>query len=363
MKFIVEKSALVAAMTRIAGIVDKRQIIPILGNVLIESETAGVIRLRSSNLDMEACETVECDLLTEVGAITVPAHALLDIARNAPDGASLKFDLGARLAVQYGRSRFQLSHLAAEDFPAIMNADIPGEFKIPAATLRDMLIRTSYAMAYESSLAHLQGVRLEARDGELWAAATNFKVLAMVKIDAPEGCGDMGVTMPARMVDAVIGLLASSDADATVAFSDRKIAITCGATVIAGKILEGSFVNFPIATEKPVSVKFARDEMISMIKRVRATTDKADGIKLEFAAGTITATTRNTEAEGADEIGSEYDGPTGSVGFGAKFLLDVLSGVTGDIAEFQFGENFSGPVVVRAPIDPGTIVNMGTQRA
>lgn len=363
MKFIVEKSDLVAAMSAITRIADKRQIIPILGNVLIESTAAGIIRLRASDLDMEALESIPCDLLNDFGSTTVPAHSLLEIARNAPDGATLKFDLQDRLVVQCGRSRFQLSTLDATAFPALMTSDIPGSFTMPAESLRDMLARTGYASSTEHAYAHLHGVHIETIGGELWCVATNRKVLAMVKTATPEGADGINLTIPSKMVDAVISALAGAKEDVSVSFSDRKFSITLGATSITSKILDGGFVNFPFAKEHPVKIRAARDELIAMINRVRATTDKADGIRLAFEDSEIVASTRNTEGEGLDSIGSEQDGGNGTVGFGAKFLLDVLSNLKGDIVEFQFANDFSGAVIVSAPAAPDTIVNMGTRRA
>lgn len=363
MKFIVEKADLVDALASLTKVADKRQIIPILGNVLIESDAAGVVKFRASNLDMESRRSIPCDLLNDPGSTTVPAHPLLDIARNAADGATLKFDLQDRLIVQTGRSRFQLSTLDAGAFPALMADDMPGAFKIGAETLRDMLARTGYASSTEHAYAHLQGVHVEAIEGELWAVATDRKVLAMVKTPTPSGAETLNLTIPTKMVDAVLAALAGVKDEIDVAFSDRKFSVTIGATTITSKILDGGYIKFPFATSHPIKVRAARDELIAMINRVRATTDKADGIKLSFTHDGITASTRNMEGEGLDEIGSEMDGDTGEVGFGAKYLLDVLANLNGDIVEFQFAENFQGAVVVQAPSDPMTLINMGTQRA
>lgn len=361
MKFILDKKEALAAMGRIASIVEAKSIVPILGNVLIQSKQ-GVVCLRSSNLDMEAIESVSCDMLNEVGETTVPAKTLHDILKNAPDGAQIKFDLGDRLVVKYGRSRFQLSVLSPASFPALMVGDMPGEFSMSADALRDMLSRTRFSIENDIARTFIGGVRLEGRDGRLFACATNGKTMSVVSVAAPEGSDGLALTVPPKMVDEMIKLLGAADGDVQINFSDRKISVGSGATVVTSKVIDEKFPPFPLAETQDVIVRTDRDGLIQMVRRVMVTADKDKGVRLTIADGGITMTTRNVTDESEDEIAAEFEGETYVVGFGANFLLGALENLKGDVVEFQFPSSKKGAVVVKAPFDPDTLMNLGTMR-
>lgn len=361
MKFILDRKEALSAMSRIASIVEGKSTVQILGNVLIESKQ-GVVCLRSSNLDMEAIESVSCDMLNEVGATTVPAKTLLDIIKNAPDGAQLKFELGERLVVKFGRSRFQLAVLAADMFPALMVGDIPGQFSISANILRDMMSRTRFSIETDIARTFIGGVRLEQREDRLYACATNGKTMAIVSTPAPEGSAGIALTIPPKMVDEMIKLLGSSEGDVQVNFSDRKISIGSGATVITSKIIDEKYPPFPLSEGQDVVMRTDRDGLIQMIRRVMVTADKDKGVRLTITDGGIAMTTRNVTDESEDELAADYEGAEYVVGFGANFLLGALENLRGDVVEFQFPSSKKGAVVVKAPVDPDTLMNLGTMR-
>ena len=359
MKFILERSALLGAMTRLAAIVQKKQPIPILANVLIEAG-AGVIRLRASNLDMEAIELVSCDMLSTPGITTAPAQTLLDIARNAPDGAQISFELDGRLIVKFGRSRFQLATLSADSFPQLMVDEFDGEFEIAADDLHDIMTRSSFAIENDVSRSFLGGVRLHGEGDTLKSCSTNGKVMIVISNPLPAGADGISVTVPSMMAAQLARLLSGETQNIKVSYSPRKVSFSWGVTTITSKVIDEAYPRFPLAESQPIIARTDRDGLMQMVRRVAVLSDQNRGVRLTWGDGGVSASTRTANDEGVDEIAADYDGPELVVGFSTAYLLGMLANLNGDIVEFQFSEGLVGAQIIKAPSDPDTLINAGT---
>src|ERR687895_2145954 len=191
MKATIERATLLKGLGHVHSVVERRNTIPILSNVLIEAEEDGGIRLMATDLDLQINETVEANV-TDSGATTVPAHTLFDIARKLPEGSQVELIAAeGRMQINAGRARFTLSTLPRDDFPVIAEGELQTRFELPAATLRQIIEKTRFAISTEETRYYLNGIYLHVTDGELKAAATDGHRLARFTIARPDGAEGM----------------------------------------------------------------------------------------------------------------------------------------------------------------------------
>src|SRR6185436_16350319 len=176
MKATIERATLLKCLSHVQSVVERRNTIPILSNVLIEAASAGTLRLMATDLDLQVVESMAAVSVEVPGAITVSAHLLFDIARKLPDGSQVSLETADnRLTVKAGRSRFSLPTLPRDDFPVIVEGDLPTSFELPATALAQLIDRTRFAISTEETRYYLNGIFLHVSDDDqpvLKAAAT-----------------------------------------------------------------------------------------------------------------------------------------------------------------------------------------------
>jgi DNA polymerase-3 subunit beta len=197
MKATIERATLLKGLGHVHSVVERRNTIPILSNVLIEGAAGGGIRLMATDLDLQINETLEANV-SDAGATTVPAHTLFDIVRKLPEGSQVELNAAeGRMQINAGRARFTLAALPRDDFPVIAEGELPVRFELPAATLRQIIDKTRFAISSEETRYYLNGIYLHVTDGELKAAATDGHRLARVTVERPDGAETMpGLTHP-----------------------------------------------------------------------------------------------------------------------------------------------------------------------
>src|SRR5512147_1608500 len=206
MKVTIERALLLKSLGHAQSVVERRNTIPILSNVKLQAEERE-LRLTATDMDLEIVEPAAAHVAAP-GATTVPAHTLYDIVRKLPDGAQIEFESasgGERLTLRCGRSRFTLSCLPIEDFPALTSSELPFQFRLPAADLRALIDRTRFAISTEETRYYLNGIFLHTVKNEgvdvLRAVATDGHRLARVELPLPEGTAGMpGVIIPRKTV-------------------------------------------------------------------------------------------------------------------------------------------------------------------
>lgn len=338
MILVTSRDHLTAAMSRVGGIINKANTIPILNHVLLSARDGNLL-LRATNLDMEATDAIPAEV-GESGEITVSADKLADIARNLPPESVVAFKLnGDRLAVTSGRSRFSLATLPADKFPQLWLDEWPVSFEIAADVLRGMLSTVAYAQSTEASRFYLSGTYFTNKDGRLRVVATNGTVLHLC--DGPEVPEFGAVILPSRMAAEMLRLLQAGDV-AQIGLSDRKLMLKVGETAIVSKLIDGAFPDYerviPKDQERRADVPISA--LVSAVKRTQLAAQYANGatVKLEFRSGTLSVTARSSEAEAADEIDIEYDGDDLSIGLNPAFVLETLASLSGETAHVSFGE-------------------------
>lgn len=335
MKIIVEQSALVAATARVSSIVEARNTIPILSNVMIEADR-GEVWMVATDLDMEIRVSLKAEI-AQAGSVTVPANTLNEIARNAPKGAEVVLSLTSddpRVKVVFGRSRYQLPMLAAGDFPLFAAQADMTELTLPAAELATLLGRVHFAMSADPTRYYINGVYLQALSVEgrpmLRTVATDSHRLALDETPLATGTDFPGAIVPRKTVGEFRRMLEGRSGDVRLWISRTSIRLSIGDAVLTSKLVDGTYPDYvrviPRTWEREIAID--RAQLAGAVKRVALiSAEKARSTKLTIDDGVLTLTVRNMEAgEAIEQI--EIDDPDGGpcieIGFNARFILDAL---------------------------------------
>ena len=347
MRVTVERSHLLKSLGHVHRVVEKRNTIPILSNVLLRAEGARLL-LKATDLDLEITETVPADI-AQASATTVPAQILFDIVRKLPDGAEVALDTGdgAQLALRSGRSKFTLQVLPDSDFPDLATGEFAARFTLTAGALKKLIERTQFAISTEETRYYLNGIYLHvitaAGKPMLRAVATDGHRLAQAQIDAPAGSESMaGVIVPRKTVGEVQKLMEDPDAEVAVELSETKVRFTIGPVVLTSKLIDGTFPDYgrviPQGNDKILKVD--RSEFAGAVDRVSTiSSERGRAVKLALADGRMVLSVNNPDSGSAvEELGVDYPADAIEIGFNSRYLLDVASQLETGMAEFRFAD-------------------------
>ena len=355
MRLTIDKPGLAKALAHVANVVERRNTIPILSNVLLIADS-NTLKLTATDLDMEVVETVACTTKSD-GQVTVPAHMLYDIVRKLPDGGiELERDAEQeRLVITSGPARFSLQTLPADDFPTLSVEDLGHAFTIPAADLKRLIEKTRFAISTEETRYYLNGIYLhEAQsDGEttLRAVATDGHRLAQVELPIPSGAKGMpGVILPRKTVLDLFKLVEDEDGEVRIELSPSKVRISAGHVVLTSKLIDGTFPDYerviPQGNDKRLEVD--NGTFAQAVDRVSTlSSDKGRAVKLAISGDTLTLSVNNPESGSAtEELAVTYDFDPLEIGFNARYLLDISQQLQSETAEFLLADPGS-PTIVR----------------
>lgn len=363
MQLIIERGALLKALGHVQNVVERRNTIPILSNVLISAEN-GRVHFSATDLDMEIVDVAEA-LISQPGQITAPAHTLYEIVRKLPEGADveLKFSAGEdpRLSISSGRSRFALPVLPAGDFP-VMSADHDGvTFSILRDDLKRLIDKTRFAISTEETRYYLNGLYVhtltEEGSGYLRAVATDGHRLALAEMPAPEGSlGAPGVIIPRKTIDQARRLLDDGSGQVEITISSAKITFQLGNAALTSKIIDGSFPDYArvIPRNNDKLMRIETSVLSKAVDRVSTiSAEKSRSVKLAIEPGRLTLNVRNMEAgQAVEEAEIDYDSDPIDIGFNAKYILDVMGQIGSDTVELRLSDS-SSPTLVLDPMDNG----------
>jgi len=356
MKVTIERSAFLKALNHVQSVVERRNTIPILSNVLVQADQ-GEIRLSATDLDVEVIETVPAEV-TQPGATTAPAHMMHDIVRKLPDGAQLAIEQtsdSGRIAILAGRSRFSLQALPAEEFPDLTAGEFTNTFTLPSADLKKMIERTRFAISTEETRYYLNGIYLHAvpsvNGGALRAVATDGHRLAQFELPLPQGAlGMPGVIVPRKTVLEIHRLISDRDTEVEVSLSASKIRFGFDGIVLTSKLIDGTFPDYERVIPKHNDKVLDVDTKLfaQAVDRVSTiSSEKGRAVKLHIADGKIVLTVNNPESGSAEEeIIADYESEPLDIGFNARYLLDITGQFDGDTARFLLADSGS-PTVIR----------------
>ena len=340
MKFTVVREALLKPLQLAAGVVERRQTLPVLANVLLSLE-GGLLRVTGTDLEVEMQGTLPLEGAAEPGQITVPARKLLDICRSLPDGTTVSFALDAenRMRIQSGRSRFTLATLPAEDFPEVERETGRIQFRAKQSRLKRLLDQTSFAMAQQDVRYYLNGMLWEISSGRLRAVATDGHRLALADMAVEASLeAKIQAILPRKGVQELVRLLAE-EAEAQV--------------VIGTNLVDGAYPDYERVLPRNGNriVEGDRENLRQAFYRTAIlSNEKYRGVRLALTRGLLTAVANNPEQERAEEeISVDYDGGQLEVGFNVGYLLDVLNALSGDRVRFSLADANSSVLLT----DPG----------
>ncbi|MCB9964397.1 MAG: DNA polymerase III subunit beta [Rhodospirillales bacterium] len=368
MKFSIDRAALLRAVNHVQGVVEKRNTVPILSNVLLRAED-GVLALAATDMDLEINEAVAAQI-EQPGATTVPAHMLHDIVRKLQEDASVSFTLdpeGHSMTVTSGRSNFKLSCLPIYDFPEIGTGELPAEFKISAADLRALIDRTKFAMSTEETRYYLNGIYLHAVDSDgimlLRAVATDGHRLSRYEMPCPAGAEAMpGIIVPRKAVLEIRKLLEEAADTIRINISESKIRFSFDHIVLTSKLIDGAFPDYdrviPKGNDKIVEID--PKAFTSAIDRVSTISDgKTRAVKISMNGKIMTLSASTPEAGSATEEVEISGDANLEIGFNARYLLDITSQIS-DASKEGGGcriilADSSSPTIIQDNADPSAL--------
>ena len=355
MKVTLERSALLKSLGHVHRVVERRNTIPILSNVLLQANGRS-LRLKATDLDIEVTESIPADV-AQNGATTLPAHTLYDIVRKLPDGAQVSLEMtgeSGQLLMRSGRSRFNLQSLPESDFPDLAAGELSHKFTLPAGDLKKLIEKTQFAISMEETRYYLNGIFLHTTevDGHtmLRAVATDGHRLARVEIPAPAGAAGMpGVIVPRKTVAEIQKLVEDIEAEVTVELSTTKARFTFGDVVLTSKLIDGTFPDYarviPTGNDKRLIVECGPFK--AAVDRVSTiSSERGRAVKMSLADGKLTLSVTNPDSGSAvEEIEVDYDSTPLDIGFNARYLLDITQELDSDTALFKLADPGSPTVI------------------
>ena len=351
MKATIERAVLLKSLGHVQSVVERRNTIPILSNVLIEAREDGSIRLMATDLDLQVDESVPATV-TQPGATTVSAHTLFDIVRKLPEGSQVELTAAeGKMQVVAGRSRFNLSTLPRDDFPVIAEGDLPTRFELPAATLREIIEKTRFAISSEETRYYLMGIFLHVIDDQMRAAATDGHRLARVTVPKPDGADGMpDVIIPRKAVAELYRLLEELEGTVEISLSPTKIRFGLGSAILTSKLIDGTFPDYnrviPTANDKLLKVD--PKSFSAGVDRVSTiASEKTRAVKISLDRDKVTLSVTSPEnGVATEELPADYGSEGLEIGFNSRYLLDILSEIDGDTVEVHLADA-AAPTLLR----------------
>ena len=368
MKVTIERTALLKALGHVHRIVERRNTIPILSNVLLEAAD-GRLTFKSTDLDLEATESAPADV-AQAGATTVPAHVLYDITRKLPEGAQVSLELAGetgQLLLRSGRSRFFLQSLPASDFPDLTTGEFSHKFTLAAVELKRLIDNAQFAISTEETRYYLNGIyfhTVEAGGATLLrAVATDGHRLARVETPAPAGAAGMpGVIAPRKAVSEILKLLEDMSQEVIVEISTAKARFQFGDVKLTTKLIDGTFPDYgrviPSHNDKRLIVE--KEPFQKAVDRVSTiSSERGRAIKLAIGDNRMTLSVNNPDSGSAsEEIEVDYDSAPIEIGFNARYLLDIAQQLSGDTALIKLSDPGSPTIIMDREGAPALYVLM-----
>ncbi|RWR33843.1 DNA polymerase III subunit beta [Sinirhodobacter populi] len=364
MKISIERAELLKAVAQAQSVVERRNTIPILANVLIEAE-GNTVSFRATDLDIEVVDKAPAQV-ERPGATTVSAVMLHEIVRKLPDGALVVLTddpAAGRVTIQAGRSSFNLATLPKEDFPVMATAEYAANFTAKAGVLKRLFDKSKFAISTEETRYYLNGVYMHVAQGEdgpvLRCVATDGHRLARIDAPLPEGAAGMpGVIVPRKTVNELRKLLDDDDADIAVSVSETKVRFATPAITLTSKVIDGTFPDYtrviPTGNTRRLEVDAA--EFAKAVDRVATvSSERSRAVKLALDEDRLVLSVNAPDAGAAEEeLAVAYGDERLEIGFNAKYLLEIASQVDRENAVFLF--NSSGdPTLMREGNDTSAV--------
>jgi DNA polymerase-3 subunit beta len=335
------RDALLKPLQVVSGIVERRQTLPILANILVRKDGERV-SFTATDLELQIQTSAPIGTGKDVAATTVAARKLVDILRALPE-ADVQLALASKkLTVASGKSRFNLQTLAAEEFPTVAQAEFTADFSLPAATLKYLLSMVHFAMAQQDIRYYLNGMLLVVDGTTVRAVATDGHRLALCEVQKDGASAKIEAIIPRKTILELSRLLPDSEDPVRVQMAATQVKFSFGDIELISKLVEGKFPDYqrvvPAANTKTFVI--VREDLMHALQRAAIlTTDKFKGVRMVLAAGSLKINSTNADQEEAqEELEIDYLGDGLDIGFNVNYLLDVLLNVKSEQIRFALGD-------------------------
>lgn len=330
MKLVAAREALLKPLQAVIGVVERRQTMPILANVLLVARN-DKLSITATDLEVELVATAEVEVQGS-GEVTVPGRKLLDICRALPEGAQLQISQsGEKLAVKSGRSKFSLATLPAAEFPTIEDINAGQALELPQATLGRLLEKTHFSMAQQDVRYYLNGLLLETGKKHLRAVATDGHRLALCQAEVPGGkLPEQQVIVPRKGVLELQRLM-TGEGSLNLELGSNHIRIQLDGIRFTSKLIDGRFPEYErvIPQDTSNSLTADRQNFRGALQRTAIlSNEKYRGIRLTIQDNAVILQAHNPEQEEAEEeLEVAYGGAEIEIGFNVNYLLDALGAI------------------------------------
>ncbi len=363
MKISIEKNTIFKSLSHVQSIVEKRNTIQVLANILIEAKDNS-LTLSATDMDISITETINCNVI-DPGAVTVSAHTLYDIIRKIPDENQIEFisNDGKKFSIRSGKSKFSLSCLPKEDFPIIEIDKLSSEISINASTLLNLIDKTKFAISNEETRYFLNGIYFHKKKVDnkdfLSLVATDGHRLAKIDYLYDKGLNDIpGVIIPKKTINELSKLLSEQNDLVTINLDPNKIIFYINNTILISKVIDGSFPDYQRVIPKNNNniLKVDRNLFCEAVDRVSTiATDNTPAIKFKLLKNVMNMNSISAESgSGTEDIITKYEGEEIEVGFNSKYILEMVNQLTDEEISLEFNDS-SSPVIAIESSSPDLI--------
>jgi DNA polymerase-3 subunit beta len=353
MRFSLQREAFLKPLAQVVNVVERRQTLPVLANFLVQVQN-GQLSLTGTDLEVEmiARSAVED---AQDGETTIPARKLFEIVRALPDGSRITVtQTGDKVSVQAGRSRFTLATLPANDFPSVDEVEASERVTVPEAALKELIERTSFAMAQQDVRYYLNGLLFDLRDSMLRCVATDGHRLALCESGLETGGSGTKrqIIVPRKGVTELQRLLEGGERVLELEVGRSHIRVKRDDVTFTSKLIDGRFPDYeaviPIGAD--IEVKLDREVLRAALQRAAIlSNEKYRGVRVELSPGQMKISAHNPEQEEAQEeieADTKVDGL--AIGFNVNYLLDALSALRDEHIVIQLRDANSSALVREA---------------
>jgi DNA polymerase-3 subunit beta len=350
MKLTIGREKLLNLLQRVVGVVEKRQTLAILGNVLLRAE-GQTLELVATDLEMELTARGALEKPQASGMATAPARKLLDICRQLPEGAEIRLDAGEdRLLVQAGKSRFTLPTLPASGFPAFEPPVAEESIRIDAAALRVALDKTLFAMAQQDVRFYLNGMLWEVEGATFRTVASDGHRLALREIRLEQASESAGrqVILPRKGVMELHRLLADESGEVGVEFGSNGVRVAMTDGVFSVKLVDSKYPDYRrvIPSDLGRTIGLERDIFRTSLNRVAVMCqEKYKGMRFDFAQGQLTLTAGAEDEQAVDQVDADYDGQEFAVAYNGAYIVDAIGHCDDAIVRFSVADTTQACVI------------------
>ena len=354
MKAVIDKKKLMQSLSYLHGVVEKRNTIPILANVLIEAKDNS-LSLAATDMEIAEIQNISCKVEQD-GAITTPAHVLHDIVRKLPDNSLIELESseGKKLEIRTDKISFSLMCLSPKDFPDIHSGEFPDGFEIQAEKLAKLVDKTLFSVSTEETRYYLNGIYIHSvinNGSEVFrVVATDGHRLSRLSAELPKNAeGLSGVIIPRKTVIELRKILDNKESIVNIKISKNKIKFVIDNITITSKLLDGAFPDYErvIPNNNKKELVIDTKEFIDAVDRVSTlSSDRTRAIKFDLKNKLLEINAENPDQGSAKEnINVHYDGDDLEIGFNSRYLLDIAKQISGANIKFLLSDKLSPTLI------------------